>query len=301
MSEYFPLARLVDKRVRFADPDGFARACRHGAFHLEYEQGRDFSAGVRFARSFHRDPPKGAEDPYCGFRGASIESSNLGYSTLGRDQVELFQLEADLWKRYLPEALAELLWHMMDVARIVTEDTMSRLDISPEDMDTITGGMSANRALQYCLFNHYRSAVRQDKGFTAHKDSGFITVLYTVEPGMESWEEDRWIPLDPIAGHLTVVFGHSLEILTENLDMPIHASYHHVRPTPRARPEELDRISFGTYVGPRWDQDLYQYAENGTLQPHMSFLEFQKAKAASMNYEFHPRVEQAFAAKSASS
>lgn len=55
---------------------------------------------------------------------------------------------------------------------------------------------------------------------------------------------------------------------------------------------KADRFTFGSYIGPRWDQDLYQISGE-TVKPVQSFLEFQKRKAAEMGYEFHPKVETA--------
>ncbi|MEW3673644.1 hypothetical protein QOZ77_31030, partial [Pseudomonas aeruginosa] len=87
------------------------------------------------------------------------------------------------------------------------------------------------------------------------------------------------------------VLGHSFELLTEKSATPVQASYHRVR---RMEPQErkADRFTFGSYIGPRWDQDLYQISGE-TVKPVQSFLEFQKRKAAEMGYEFHPKVETA--------
>ncbi|WP_201022437.1 2OG-Fe(II) oxygenase family protein [Pseudomonas aeruginosa] len=151
--------------------------------------------------------------------------------------------------------------------------------------------MSSNQALQYCIFNHFRADSAHPVGLTAHKDSGFTTLLYTTEPGLESLENGSWIPFDPMPGHFTLVLGHSFELLTEKSATPVQASYHRVR---RMEPQErkADRFTFGSYIGPRWDQDLYQISGE-TVKPVQSFLEFQKRKAAEMGYEFHPKVETA--------
>ena len=111
------------------------------------------------------------------------------------------------------------------------------------------------------------------------------------EPGFESFENGEWIPFDPLEGHFTVVLGHSFEMLTANLPKPVHASYHRVRKM-EARPAgKAERFTFGVYIGPTWDQDLYQYNSDGDLVAKQSFLDFQKAKAADMAYEFHPKVK----------
>jgi isopenicillin N synthase-like dioxygenase len=117
-------------------------------------------------------------------------------------------------------------------------------------------------------------------------------LLYTTTSGLESWHDGRWIPLDPLPGHFTLVLGHAFEVLTEKMHTPVNASYHRVRKMPELRSGQADRFSFGSYLGPRWDQDLYQY-DGETLRAVQSVVAFQRQKAAEMAYEFHPKIERA--------
>jgi hypothetical protein len=291
MSVYLPTAIFDERGLVFHERDGFDRACLHGAFHLRYPDGLAFQPAIELSQKYYLDQQGGADDLYRGFRTRVLEKSLMGYSQTGSDQDELLQIEAPLWREYLPAPAADLLWSLNELNRQVLVDLFVRSGVDPADIDTIAGGLSSNQALQYCIFNHYRSEVEQPVGLTAHKDSGFITILYTTEAGLESQENGVWVPFDPLARHFTVVLGHSFEVLTTNLSRPVKASYHRVRGMARRRVSEPERFTFGVYIGPRWDQDLYQYGADGRLQAVQSFLDFQKAKAAEMAYEFHPRVE----------
>ena len=297
-TDILPTASLTAEGLCFDAPDGFDLARRRGAFHLAHPRDMDFTAGIRLARSYYLDPDGGSGDAWRGFRDRDLSPTLLGYSCTGADQDELLQIESHLWHRHLPAAAAALLWRMSGISRSVLRGLFAMAGVPATDVERVTGGLdpagsSADGALQYCIFNHFRAEIDQPVGLTAHKDSGFVTLLYTVEKGLESQDGAGWVPFDPLPGYFTLVLGHSLEVLTARLARPITASYHRVRTT-RPRPAGMpDRFTFGTYIGPRWDQPLYEYTEDGRLTSSMSFLDFQKRKAAEMAYVFHPRVAEA--------
>ncbi|MDO7925198.1 2OG-Fe(II) oxygenase family protein [Pseudomonas sp. KFB-139] len=291
MSNILPSARMLDGTLHFNEKNGFDLARKLGAFHLEHPRGLDFSAGIALAQNYYfdLDSDSRGDNEYRGFRQRDLGKSLLGYSHTGNDQDELLQIECGLWREYFPDAVADLLWAMNDLNRMVLAQLFKQVGIEEKYFDQITGGMSSNDALQYCIFNHFRSNAVHPLGLTAHKDSGFTTLLYTTEPGLESLENGSWIPFDPLAGHFTMVLGHSFELLMEKSSTPVQASYHRVRKI-ETHALKADRFTFGSYIGPRWDQDLYQFSE-GRVRPVQSFIEFQKQKAAEMGYEFHPKVD----------
>ncbi|NRN30782.1 2OG-Fe(II) oxygenase family protein [Photorhabdus heterorhabditis] len=291
MTHILPPAEIIDNKLHFSNKDGFNQACQFGAFYLKHPDRLNFNAGITLAKNYYLEPNGELTDDYRGYRTKDLRKSLLGYSQTGNDQDELLQIECALWHEYLPETVSNLLWAINDISRITLSELFIMAGVYPDDIDTITGGMYKNNALQYCIFNHFRSHIQYPVGLTAHKDSGFITTLYTTEPGLESLEGDKWLPFDPLDGYFTVVIGHSFEILMSKSSQPVTASYHRVRGMKARQSSQEDRFTFGTYIGPRWDQDLYQYDNNGILTPIESFLDFQKRKADEMAYEFHPKVE----------
>lgn len=297
MKANLPTAQIKDGFLDFDENNGFDLARAYGAFHLRYPKDMSFDQGVRFAQNYYLPPEGGPNDSYRGFNTKSLGETALGYSKTGNDQDELFQLESHLWAEYLPFELASLLNQIHLISKITLQGLFEMAEVPSCDWDKIAIGLTRDEALQYCIFNHFRSNVDEDIGLTAHKDSGFITTLYTTEAGLESLENGRWVSFDPLEGYFTIVLGHSLEILTKNKRKPISASYHRVRRTARRAEGVPDRFTFGTYIGPRWEQDLYQYSSDNELQVLQSFLDFQKTKAKEMNYEFHPNVKQPSAFK----
>lgn len=289
-------AEIHDGSLRFETPGGWRDALIRGLFYLKSPADLDHAAAVQFCESFYlertSDPP-GPDDRYRGFRGATFDGSLLGYSDAGADQVERIQLELPLWDRYLPAAVTPILHQLNDVARLVVRGFFARCGVELAHVAQITGGMETNEALQYCIFNNFESRKVGADGFTPHKDSGFVQVMHSPEPGLEVWEDDRWAPVAPLPGYLIVINGHALEVLTTRLRTRAAAAYHRVRSIAARPAGQKDRISFGVYIGPRFEQDLYQYDEGGTLTRFMSFLSFQKQKAAEMGYEFdniHPAL-----------
>lgn len=282
-------AEIRDGALHFESDEGWADALARGVFYLRAPQGLDYEAGARFCHSYHLPRQGGADDAYRGFREAKLEGSVLGYSSAGNDQVERVQLEIGLWERYLPAALPPLLHPLNQMARTIVNAFFARCGVHLDDVARITGGMDTNEALQYCIFNNYASSSAADVGFTPHKDSGFITIMCSTEPGLEALEEGSWVSVDPVPGYLTVLHGDSIEVLTARLPTRAAAVYHRVRHMERAR--SADRVSFGVYIGPRFEQDLYQYDDAGRLVALQSFMSFQRNKAVEMGYEFHPALE----------
>jgi hypothetical protein len=293
MSLLLPVAHIQDGVLHFAELDGFKRARALGAFYLRQPEDFDFRAGVELAQKYYLPAIDGPDADFRGYRTRSLPRSLLGYSQTGKDQDELLQIEAHLWDEYLPQEAARLLWRMNDLSRSVLTNLFLRTGVAQEHIDTVAAGLSKDEALQYCIFNHYRPELDEPIGLTAHKDSGFITMLYTTVPGLESQDGQAWVPFDPLPGHFTIVLGHAFEILTERLPNAVKASYHRVRRMATGLPGSPDRFTFGVYIGPRWDQLLYQYDASGNLSNVGTFLDFQRDKAAEMAYAFHPRVDAA--------
>lgn len=281
-----PRAEVRDGQLQFETADGWTQARTRGIFYLKAPENADFAPGEHLCHSYHLDPIGDADDQYRGFRKRRLEGSVLGYSDTGNDQVERVQLELKLWERYLPPEVSPMLHAMNDLARAVVRDFFARCGVKTSDIATITGGMDTNDGLQYGIFNNYESKKLAEDGFTPHKDSGFIQVMHIAEPGLEARENDGWFCVDPVPGHLTVVLGHSFEVLTANMVTPVMACYHRVRSIEKRSASERDRISLGVYIGPRFDQDLYQYDVQGNLVVFQSFMAFQRQKASEMGYEF---------------
>jgi isopenicillin N synthase-like dioxygenase len=283
---HFPKAEIDNSILKFNSEEDYNFALSEGVFFLKIPDEVNLIPGIKFSENFYKNKD-GEDDSYKGFITLPYEDSLLGYSNR-HDQVEQVQLEMSLWEKYFDFELALLLNEMNKLGLQIIENIFKKISIEEKYWDVITGGASKNTALQYSIFNHYRSQVKK-MGITKHKDSGFITVLYSPESGLEAYSQNRWIPINPEPGYFTINLGHSFEILTAKLNQPVVAVDHRVKHISKPQGEP-DRYSFGTYIGPRFDMNLFQY-DNNELVFYQTFLEFQQIKAKLMGYEFHPKVK----------
>jgi hypothetical protein len=279
-------AEFRDGRLHLEGVGGWEALLGQGVVHIRIPDEMDVAPGARFCESYHLDRTGGEGDEYRGFRAARFEGSVLGYSDTGSDQVERVQLELALWHRHLPAPVTRLLRQMNELGRVFVRDMFARCGVDRRDVATITGGVETNEALQYCIFNNFESRKQGADGFTPHKDSGFVQLMCIREPGLELWEGERWVAVDPRPGHLIAITGHALEVLTARMKVRATAPYHRVRTIEPRAGQRIDRTSFGVYIGPRFDQDLYQYDDRGQLVALQSFMSFQRQKAIEMGYEF---------------
>ncbi len=279
-----PCGDIYEGRLAFASERDWEDVLLNGLFHLKIPKELDCTHCVEFCRSFYL-PSRHVKDSYRGWRTKHMPGSVLGYSNTGADQVEMLQIELHLWDAYLPKNLTNALRIMNDIGRIIVRAFFAKCGVKQEDVAIIAEGMEANEALQYGIFNHFESKKNGTDGFTPHKDSGFLQLMYIHEPGFEAWDGSSWCAIAPLPGHLTAVLGHSLEVLTEMMPTRVIASYHRVRMVC-----ENDRTSFGIYLGPTFKQNLYQYDNDGKLSVYMPFEDFQRQKAIGMGYEFHPAL-----------
>jgi hypothetical protein len=198
------------------------------------------------------------------------------------------QLESAHWHKYLPGEVTALLREMRRLTLATLHGIFELSGIPAHDWEVITGGASIDNGLCYSTINHYRTDLRARNGIVRHTDSGFITIIYADQPGLEFLIDDEWVPVAFDTGNFIVNLGDSLEILTKNLPLPVGAVMHRVPELPADRG---DRVSFTTYMGPRFDMSIYQYTAGRALQSYRSFREFSVEKAGTLGYEFHSRVK----------
>ncbi|RNG23579.1 hypothetical protein EEJ42_18595 [Streptomyces botrytidirepellens] len=145
------------------------------------------------------------------------------------------------------------------------------LDIPPQLWSTISSGLSDGRGHQMFAFNHFRSR-KATRGCKFHRDSGWVTVLRSFEPGLLALIEGQLGAINPVPGHFIVNFGSSLEVLTQALPTPVRANVHGVVATERAAGHP-DRTSYVTFLDSGLDGTIYRL-ENGTARPVQSVADF---------------------------
>lgn len=255
--------------LRFDAADGLSRALRDGCFLLATPVGFDPGPGITLCREFHRAPDEGqaATRAYRGFKdvqGVYFDREHF--------QTEHVLIDGPGRTRHFPRELLAMVEQMSALTLLVLRDAMTELGIAPALWSEITGGAVDGLGTHWFAANHYRPE-RAKLGCAPHKDTGFVTVLYNEEPGLEASVDGAWVPVDPLPGHYVVNFGGAFELLTAALDRPVRAILHQVRqcaPVPGA----ADRFSFAAFANPPATGDLYQVREDGSAAPVRSSEEF---------------------------
>lgn len=253
-------ASIKEGRLVFAEPDAITSALRDGCFALRIPYRFDLSPGLKLAREFYLDVESAQSDDqaatYRGFRAN-------GDIYFDRDHFQTEHLLADQTQRknLLPAAVNEMCEAMTGLGRIILREILSHAGVSRSLWDAVTDGAASGGGVQWLAVSHYRPE-RDLPGAPAHKDTGFITVLFCDQPGLEAQIDGEWLAIDPVPGHFLINFGGSLEILTRRLPDRTSAVLHGVRQCSPATGCE-DRFSFATFLNPSASCDLFEVSADG--------------------------------------
>lgn len=251
--------RLEGETLVFDAPDGLARAFAEGCFLLRAPEGLDVSAGLRIAAEF----PETLPEPRDGYRGYR-ELGDFCFRRAGH-QVEQLIVERQDSVRLFPPELQTLFDRMNALSATVLRFTLRAVGIPENQWDEVTDGAAFGRGTHWFVANHYDRA-QGPRGCGRHKDTGFVTVLFTDQPGLQGWADGTWRPIASDAKHFVVNFGIGLEVLTRRLSTPVNALMHQVTPLNETGP--ATRVSFGAFAGAPTGGVLYEYADGVALPKH---------------------------------
>ncbi|WP_301250975.1 hypothetical protein [Streptomyces somaliensis] len=205
-------ARIDGDGLVFDGPGDFDAALAQGFFLLRVPDGVDCAPDDRFATHFHLDQDAGgAPDPYRGYRHADVPGAYQGYFDREHDQWENLYVERANWD-LLPGEVAALGARMAGTGLTVLRAVLDHAGVPRATWDTVTAGLTADRGHQMLAFNHFR-ADKPTRGSKFHRDSGWVTVLRSVEPGLLALVDGTLGAVNPEPGHFIVNFGSSLEVL----------------------------------------------------------------------------------------
>ncbi|MBF9328807.1 2OG-Fe(II) oxygenase family protein [Mycobacteroides chelonae] len=274
------LAELQNDTLVFSAQDGLQRALQDGFFYVKQPRDLDLSAGDRFARSFYLPAEAGEQpDPYCGYQQWTSDElgPHQGYFRREADQTEQFFLESAWWKKIYPNLLVQQAEAMRDFALNIQRAVLSQLDLPRELWHQGTGHSLTPQGTHTLTFNHFRPEVAA-RGLNIHKDSGWVTVLRSTEPGLEVARDGDWHPIDPIPGTFIVNFGCAIEILMRSTTTPVAAVAHRVIQQERDDDGKSDRFSYALFVDSALDSDvcpgLFTYHPETGLHLQTSFDAF---------------------------
>jgi hypothetical protein len=274
-------ARIADGRLEFDEGCSLRQALRDGCFRLAIPADLDVTPGIRLCREFYRpgsapastatttllSAPASDDRAYAGFKeldGVYFDRENF--------QTEHVLADRPARLRHFPAAVVGMCDRMEELAVTVLRASLTELGVAEPLWDEVTGGAAGGHGTQWFAASHYRPERRQP-GCAAHKDTGFVAVLYIEQPGLEALVGDRWTSIDAAAGYFVVNFGGAFELLTGSLDLPVQAILHRVRSCEPA-PDREDRFSFAAFANPPATGNLYRVRRDMTAEPIVSVEEF---------------------------
>lgn len=249
--------------LRFDDGAGFDKALRDGFFLLKIPNGVGLAAGDRFVRNFFKPRSDDAHAAYTGYRHCSVLGDYQGYFDREHDQWENFYIERNNWG-ILPAAVKNTGEAMAGIGLRVLRATLAHLAIPEMEWDRLTSGLAANQGHQMLAFNHFRSD-KPVRGSKFHRDSGWVTVLRSTEPGLLAYIDNGLRAINPEPGYFIINFGSSIEVLTEHLPKAVRANIHGVAQTHRQQGAQ-DRVSYVVFLDSDLQGDIYQYQRGAPLK-----------------------------------
>lgn len=256
-------AHFEGHTLQFNARNGFDRALSDGFFLLKIPDDVSLDGGDRFVRHFFEPRADGKLAAYTGYRECIVPGDYQGYFDREHDQWENFYIEHNNW-RILPASVARTGEAMSKIGIGILRATLGHLGIPEVEWDTLTGGLTANRGHQMLAFNHFRSD-KLVRGSKFHRDSGWVTVLRSTEPGLLAYIDGGLCAINPKPDCFIVNFGSSIEVLTERLPRPVRANIHGVART-MPRHDGQERVSYVIFLDSDLHGDIYQYRGNAPVR-----------------------------------
>lgn len=241
-------ARFSGNQLVFDSPQGFARGIEQGFFLLKMPQGMVCEPADYLAQQFYL--------PDSGYPEMDVPGLYQGYFDRPHDQWENFYIERANW-HLLPQPVAMLGMQMATLGISVLCSTFAYLKLPARDWPCISSGLTDNGGHQMLAFNHFRAS-KNARGCKFHRDSGWVTVLRSTEPGLYAWIDGQIRAINPEPGYFIVNFGSSFEVLTERLNTPVRANIHGVAQLEPCEPGS-ERTSYALFLDSALDGNIYQY------------------------------------------
>lgn len=255
-----PRAELIKNHLMFEIPEGFKKALELGFFLIKIPKNFDLSSGDNFVRNFFKEKD-GCDDldKYRGFKRLDLKQPYQGYFDREFDQWENFYIESFYWKKYLTTELNKLGNQMTELGIFILKSVLNHLEISKDIWNITTGGLTKKAGHHMLAFNHFRSD-KLVRGTKFHRDSGWITILRSWQPGLVALINNNLYAINPVEGYFIVNFGSSIEVLTQRLETPARSNIHGVVKTIRNNNQE-ERFSYVVFLDSNLAGDIYQLDE----------------------------------------
>lgn len=258
-------ARLAGDTLIFENNGCLHTAITQGLFLLRIPESISLEPGIKLCREFYL--PVTDCTNYGGFR----PQTDI-YFDREHFQTEHLLVDKSRWATRLPSAVVQMALAMDALAQVVFQAALRELGVAEHLWQQLSGGAVTGHGTHWFAASHYRPE-RRLPGCAEHRDTGFVTLLYTRQPGLEAFIGGRWQAIAVRPGCFIVNFGACLEALSGRLPLAARAIEHRVRECPAAAHGE-DRFSFATFINPPAIADLYELQPDGELRRLMSVETF---------------------------
>jgi hypothetical protein len=258
-------AEIIDEKLIFVNGElGFNSAIKDGFFFLKIPKYFDLSSGDKFVRNFFRPKIGDSEDRYRGFKDVSIKENYQGYFDRKHDQWENFYIELSNWKEYLPPEIEDIGHKMTDIGICILKNVLKKIGIPETQLSLVTSGLSDKKGHQMLAFNHFR-ADKDTRGTKFHRDSGWVTVLRSTEPGLVALIGEQLFSINPKKDYFIINFGSSIEVLTQAMKTPVSASIHGVVQTVK-KFQETNRTSYVVFLDSNLNGQIFRYESGNPIK-----------------------------------
>ena len=248
-------SEICRDRLVFQDETGINKALSDGFFLVKIPAKIDVAPGIKLSQNFFKESDSGPDSVYKGFK--EIDSI---YFDREHFQTEHILADRVARENYFPGEVNSLADQMNDVAITILKNILDYIKLPKEHWSLVTGGCVDNNGTHWFACSHYRSEIDK-QGCATHQDTGFVTILYIDQPGLEAKIGSKWIKIDPTPGYFVVNFGRSFEILTEKMNTQVKSILHRVSKTHKINGVS-DRISMASFTNLPNHLNLYQYHQN---------------------------------------
>ena len=184
-------------------------------FLLKVPEGFDFEPGIKLCREFYL--PETDQTDYRGYRAQPDI-----YFDREHFQTEHILVDRLRWAARLPAAVVHMALIMDALGQVIFQAALREMGVAEHLWQQLSGGAVTGQGAHWFAASHYRPELRLP-GCAEHRDTGFVTLLYTRQPGLEAFVEGRWQSIAPRSGCFNVNFGACLETLSGRLPLPARA------------------------------------------------------------------------------
>ena len=254
------LAKITGEELGFTS-GSLHKAIDDGCFALEIPGDLDVAPGIRLANEFYLDRADSLSTDAAAYRG--FRSRDGIYFDRDHYQTEHILIDGPRRRAEFPDPANAMCERMYAIGRIVLRTILSATCIRPTLWHRSTDQCSADGGVQWFAVSHYRPE-KDAPGTPEHKDTGFVTVLYFEQPGLEAFIANEWYDVPPVPDHFLVNFGGALEALTARLPARVRAVLHRVRQCEPSTATKGDRFSFAAFLNPAATGEAFQVSHDGS-------------------------------------